>query len=412
MAAAVAAQTYLHVPGGEWTLNNLDLLDRGAMVGEGVQRTRIRRSTDQPIVKVRGAAYSGSGAFFPNRYAARVQDLTFYNDVAGSTQPLVDIAGASHMSWLRVQMESYMDGPSLLRLSQVWDSTFNQCAFASGGNSSGTNPAVEMVAGFTEGGTTWRQTKEIAFGDCWWEDYYGTALAATRPADYSTTKVEQVKLHGRMKFESLRSTVAHLLFAANHLDFEDPVYVRHWLTTGPVVDLANVRGAKGVLRFFGGSGGTYVKPSARINVPAASQFLELLLMVAEPQASDENVVTAAAPNDETNRLRILAPFPLLNGVSIKNIVQVGQYWIYVSSTGVVRRSLGFPALGTEGAALYDRPLITSAALSSATNAINTTDKYQGKQVYCTSVAKFLHTNGSSATSPWLNADGTTAFTPA
>lgn len=412
IAAASAARVSLHVPGGQWTANNLNGPTELVMWGDGIQKTRIRRSADAPIIKSRGDAYTGSGAFFPSIFGQRFQDLTFYNPVVGATQPLIDLAGVSALNMHRVQFESYQDGPSCLRLAQVWDSQFNDCLFASGGNSSGTNPVVHLIAGFVDGATTYRQTKEIAFNGCHWEDYYGAAVSATRPEGYTDSKVEQIKFSGRSKMESLRSSVPHMSFVANHLDFTSSHYVRHWLNTGAVVDFVNVRGAKGALRFFGSNVGTgYVKPSARLNVPSVSQFIDLDVQVAEPQASDENVLTLATPRDETNRLRINAPFPLLNGVSVKNMMQVGQYWIYVTANGTVRRSVGFPALGTEGVALYDVPVVSSANLNDITHPINTAEKYQGKQVYCTSTARFVHTNGSAANAVWLNADGTTSHTP-
>jgi hypothetical protein len=66
----------------------------------------------------------------------------------------------------------------------------------------------------------------------------------------------------------------------------------------------------------------------------------------------------------------------------------------------------------DGRPLAADPSVTSARLSSISDSINTTGKYQGKRVYCTSVAKFLHTNGSAPGEPWRNPDNTVAFAPA
>lgn len=410
IAAAETEGTFVYVPAGEWHLSaTLNLPNHAVIRGDGIQNTRIRRTTDTPILKTRGDAYSGSGAFFPTRYALVLEDLTVYSAVVGSVTPLVDLAGASAVYTDRVQFESYTDGAPLLQLAQVWDSAFNNTQFAGGGNSAGTLGAVRLLAGFVDGAATYRQTKEIVFNNCWWEDYFGVALEASRPGGYTDTKVELVKLGGRCKMESLRSTTAHIALTANHIDFEN-VSVRHWLTSTPIVNLTDVRGAEGVIRFFGGTGGTYVKPSARVNVPAASQLIDLTVHVAEPQASDENVLTLATPGDSTNRFRILAPTPLINGGAAQNKIQVGQYWLFVTAGGTIRRSLGYPTSDTSGS-VVGPPNASSTDLSNAASTINTVDKYQGKQVFCTTIAKPVWTNGSGATAVWADAAGVTTHTP-
>jgi len=58
------------------------------------------------------------------------------------------------------------------------------------------------------------------------------------------------------------------------------------------------------------------------------------------------------------------------------------------------------------------PASTTAALGSATNAINTKWKYAGKQVVVLATGKIYTATGSSATSTWVVSDGSTAVTPA
>ena len=55
---------------------------------------------------------------------------------------------------------------------------------------------------------------------------------------------------------------------------------------------------------------------------------------------------------------------------------------------------------------------TTAALGSATNAINTVGKQAGKQVVVLSTGKIYTATGSLATSTWVVSDGGTAVTPA
>ncbi len=57
------------------------------------------------------------------------------------------------------------------------------------------------------------------------------------------------------------------------------------------------------------------------------------------------------------------------------------------------------------------PASTTAALGSATNAINTEWKYAGKQVVVLASGKIYTATGSTATSTWVVSDGSTAITP-
>jgi hypothetical protein len=54
----------------------------------------------------------------------------------------------------------------------------------------------------------------------------------------------------------------------------------------------------------------------------------------------------------------------------------------------------------------------STNMSSATDAINTTFKYLGKEVWDTTSKKPLYASGTATTSPWVDATGTTVYTPA
>ncbi len=61
---------------------------------------------------------------------------------------------------------------------------------------------------------------------------------------------------------------------------------------------------------------------------------------------------------------------------------------------------------------FQSPTATSANLSSATNAANTTNKIVGTTVYNTTTKTFYVAQGTTATSTWIDsADGTTTITP-
>lgn len=55
--------------------------------------------------------------------------------------------------------------------------------------------------------------------------------------------------------------------------------------------------------------------------------------------------------------------------------------------------------------------VTAAEIADATNAINTTDKYAGKQVWVSNAFKTVFAAANLATSTWRYSDGTTAYTP-
>lgn len=54
---------------------------------------------------------------------------------------------------------------------------------------------------------------------------------------------------------------------------------------------------------------------------------------------------------------------------------------------------------------------TSAALSSAANSLNTVTKYLGKEVYNTTISKFMKATGAQSTSSWVSTDYATTITP-
>ena len=54
---------------------------------------------------------------------------------------------------------------------------------------------------------------------------------------------------------------------------------------------------------------------------------------------------------------------------------------------------------------------TSAQIASAANAVNTVGKAAGTIVFDTTLSTLKIATGSTATSTWVNADGTTAVTP-
>lgn len=55
--------------------------------------------------------------------------------------------------------------------------------------------------------------------------------------------------------------------------------------------------------------------------------------------------------------------------------------------------------------------LTTINLESATNIINTTGKFLGKEVFNTTVNKFMKATGTNAISPWVSSDGLTTITP-
>lgn len=57
------------------------------------------------------------------------------------------------------------------------------------------------------------------------------------------------------------------------------------------------------------------------------------------------------------------------------------------------------------------PRSTTAALEAVGNAINTTDKFEGKTLINTTAGTIVTANGAAAADVWLALDGTTAHTP-
>jgi cytoskeletal protein CcmA (bactofilin family) len=55
---------------------------------------------------------------------------------------------------------------------------------------------------------------------------------------------------------------------------------------------------------------------------------------------------------------------------------------------------------------------TTAQIADAANAVNTTGKVAGTIVFNTTLGTLKIATGATATSTWVNADGTTAVTPA
>ena len=68
--------------------------------------------------------------------------------------------------------------------------------------------------------------------------------------------------------------------------------------------------------------------------------------------------------------------------------------------------------GTWRAEYVGAPATTSAELSAVGDAVNTADKYAGKEFFNTTVNKPVYASGSTAAAVWVYADGTTAFAPA
>lgn len=82
---------------------------------------------------------------------------------------------------------------------------------------------------------------------------------------------------------------------------------------------------------------------------------------------------------------------------------VGQSRLFIKETGTATNT-GWRAVNVPATS-------TTAALASATNAINTGGKVAGVLVFNTTTNKPVWATGSTATSTWVSADGTTAHTP-
>ena len=92
---------------------------------------------------------------------------------------------------------------------------------------------------------------------------------------------------------------------------------------------------------------------------------------------------------------------------------MGTTWHWYDAFGVMWSKTGSaPTSETDGSRVNDEPNSTTAAMSSAANSINTSNKYQNRRVYNTTLMRTLHSNGGGATAPWLNPDGTVQITPA
>lgn len=93
------------------------------------------------------------------------------------------------------------------------------------------------------------------------------------------------------------------------------------------------------------------------------------------------------------------------------IFKLGGVYLWVDAANRLRRSLSAPTTDLDGVAVGDPPVTNSTALLSAANSLNTTGKYQGRPVFCTTENKPHWAAGGGTTSAWLLADGTTIHTP-
>lgn len=92
--------------------------------------------------------------------------------------------------------------------------------------------------------------------------------------------------------------------------------------------------------------------------------------------------------------------------------KLGGKWVWLDVNNDLRVSSAQPASDTSGILVGAPRVLSSAQLQDATHSINVNGKYQGKQVYCTTLGKPLWTNGSGATATWNDVNGTAVITPA
>ena len=89
-------------------------------------------------------------------------------------------------------------------------------------------------------------------------------------------------------------------------------------------------------------------------------------------------------------------------VYTKTVVLSGDQGVILDVSPTVQQQLAVGAPETS----------TTAALNAIGNAINTTNKYTGKQVWNTTTGILCVADGATAASTWSEADGTVEHTPA
>lgn len=200
--AVTAARTrgvmVVDVPAGDFIINGLSLPSgvwlRGAgyerQMGGGVRGSRIRRTSNGPILTMTGVSVLSGGPMHSN---ARVSGIYFSGADLSSDMWQMDAVATANV-W---QCMFIGTSGRWIRMREVFDSRFTDCRFEYGGSSDGVTAGIDMItddAGF-------EATNQIHFTSCVWESFAGTAIRGmhvgtaynTNEIYFTLCKVESVQ---------------------------------------------------------------------------------------------------------------------------------------------------------------------------------------------------------------------------
>ncbi|WP_149439144.1 hypothetical protein [Mycolicibacterium sp. P1-5] len=336
IAAAIAGDgDEIVIPAGKWYVEGLSIPRRASLKFRGAGSTafswlspdgdttgtQLIRTGDRPIFSAIGPASVESGhpygdvldvfSSFVRDFV--LEDMTLHNANENATTPLVDMKACSGGNFSRVVWYS-PPGSSLISLQSVFDTRFSNCFFSGGGLEATGLGAVRILGQVTNGdGTSYRESKELQFVNCHSESYYGPAYEIGDSA--STLVKPALMLFSNIKMESQLTTGPHIMVGAGSSIMTSNMYVSHWKTPGPVVDLQKCSGFYGNVSFNQIFKEGWVDPSCRLNVSKNATLVNLNVNLLSGPASTVNVVTIANPADPQNNITISGASQRANGAN-------------------------------------------------------------------------------------------------
>lgn len=311
------------VPAGDWYVDGLiipkktPLTIRGqngtAFPQEdatgGTLGTRIHRSDNLPIIiGIGGTAPTVTSSITDNNTSLPevqwtdlvsglvVEDITFINDNASATSPLIDLRAAAGLRFNRCTLFDANDNADLLDLTATQDSNFISCYFLGGKTGirirSGNDPYFACNA--------------LWFIACDVENYGGPGVDIG--GNSVANDVPRLIHFSDHKMESKATSGPHFVIREGTGIMFSSSYISHWNTTGPVMDLQAGNGIYGDLGFIQIFLTGYEDPSSRINVESSVNYVDLTVYLHVGPGTGVNVITQATTTNETVNIRV-------NGVS-------------------------------------------------------------------------------------------------
>lgn len=304
--AAIATGGYeIVIPAGQYYVSNVEIPDaplkfrgHGSVavaedVYEGDTRgTFLRRNGSDPIFKALGPA-RGAGVNPGDNFGEFIrditfEDITFKNDSAPVTTPLLQMQACTAWHFNRCVFFSGTDGHSLIDMRGVADTRFVDCFFLGGGDEDTGLGAIRMRDGDDE----FAAVNAVSFVNCSIENYFGPGLQIG-DGSVTTDFRPNLLLFSNLKMESKSTTGPHIVAGRATGIYFANTHIAHWKTAGPIVEFDKVIGAYGDLSFVQIFLTDWVDPSARLDIGANSYNINLDLNLAVGTADDVNVVTQA-----------------------------------------------------------------------------------------------------------------------